>query len=693
MSNKRTLIILLTLWMTITGCAAFPARATEPAYAKEGETAVSPLEDNNATYLPKITSLGVAANSNGSLGSNLTSFTDWSTEHPLTDYFKSSRQWITQCNNGSDPGCNNVWDTEESALLDLDANGWVRSLPAQADAPVYTFVSTILFTAEPHQQEGTYIVLYEGEGTISYDFGAVKDVGLSGNGRDVVNLAANGAFLLSITATDPQGNGNYIRNIHIVKPEHEADYQTNLFNPDFLAKLDGFRTLRYMNWMETNANTQQVWSDYTQMGASTYTNEEGVPLELMVALSNQTGKSPWFNMPHAGTDDYFTQFATHVRDNLDPNLPVHVEFSNEVWNSLFEQHYYAQAQGIALFNSGDIFQDTINWHGKRTAEMCDIWKAVFGSQSERVVCVMGSQVNQWVSEQALSCPLWNGGPCADHGIDALAIAPYFGIYIGSPEYESTVTQWAQEADGGLNSLFAELTNGGLLPGGGAPPNGAMQQSFEWMTANKTVANTFNVELIAYEGGQHLTGVGEVANNDAITNLFIAANRDPRMGNLYTQYLTEWKTRGGNLFAIYRLIGTSDKWGSWGLLEHINQTSSPKYDAVHNFATTIPCWWTGCSKPVAPQVSITAPSGNMAQINWTHDDTFVSYKVWRSGDPYFTPPAELLGTVAAAPWQWTDATALGDVSTNHFYLVEGVQADGGSRFSNHVGEFDFALATG
>lgn len=61
---------------------------------------------------------------------------------------------------------------------------------------------------------------------------------------------------------------------------------------------------------------------------------------LQTALANRVQQEPWFNMPHLATDDYITQFATLVRDNLASNLNVYVEFSNEVWNPMFEQHDY-----------------------------------------------------------------------------------------------------------------------------------------------------------------------------------------------------------------------------------------------------------------------------------------------------------------------------------------------------------------
>ena len=77
------------------------------------------------------------------------------------------------------------------------------------------------------------------------------------------------------------------------------------------------------------------------------------------------------------------------------------------------------------------------WFGKRSAQMCAIWKQVRGAEQDRVVCIMGGfSVNEWVNDQALRCPLWvadGGQPCAEQ-MDALAVVPYFGAYPGSPSF-------------------------------------------------------------------------------------------------------------------------------------------------------------------------------------------------------------------------------------------------------------------
>ncbi|NJR64167.1 MAG: hypothetical protein HC772_00645 [Leptolyngbyaceae cyanobacterium CRU_2_3] len=139
----------------------------------------APIQDSGAGGLDR--SGGKLA-----IGTNLNSVNDWSTEVPFLDAFKSARVWIPQCVNG-ETGCRGEWDTGEVDKLDLDEQGWVKSLPAPADAPEYTRVRTILFGGSGKFPEGRYVVLYDGEGTIEYVYDATKDEAASKPGRDVID--------------------------------------------------------------------------------------------------------------------------------------------------------------------------------------------------------------------------------------------------------------------------------------------------------------------------------------------------------------------------------------------------------------------------------------------------------------------------------------------------------------------------
>lgn len=524
------------------------------------------------------------------LGTNLTAVNDYSPQLPFVNLFRSSREWFTQCTVGVDPGCSsgNSWDTGEAALLDLDSAGWVRSLPSRSAAPIFTSVAT--FWDVPAQfPRGVYVVLYDGSGTIEYGLGARRDTDRSRPGRDVLSIdPANGGILLSITATDPSRSGDYIRNIRVVAESDEPVVASQTFSTSFLEQLRPYRALRFMDWMQTNNSSVTAWSQRATPSDARYSSAKGVPAEVMVELANTTGATPWFTMPHQADDTFVRAFAETTKATLSPALSVYVEYSNEVWNDVFSQGSWVQTRGEAAWPQVNAsgFTKRINFYGRRSAEVCDIWRDVFSDTPQRVVCVTASQAaNSWTASEALTCPLWDRAPCVTHGIQALAIAPYFGDYIGGNEHVSEVRSWTGHSDGGLQSLFRELDSGGVLSNG--PPGGAIAQSFSWIQDNRAVAQQHNVTLVAYEGGQHVVGVGSASNMPAITTLFTGANRDARMEALYNEYLDGWGSRGGELFMHFTDIGSYSVFGSWGALEEIGQSSSPKYDALVRYSGGTP----------------------------------------------------------------------------------------------------------
>ncbi|MDP9017493.1 MAG: hypothetical protein M3N19_04150, partial [Candidatus Eremiobacteraeota bacterium] len=216
----------------------------------------------------------------------------------------------------------------------------------------------------------------------------------------------------------------------------------------------------------------------------------------------------------------------------------------------------------------------------------------WGADSSRVICVLGAQAaNPYTATQSLICPLWTGSgnaPCSNHNINAVAIAPYFGNFqVQKPLLAA--------ADGGQAQLFQQLSND-------------LSQVAKWVASYKTALATYNLPLLAYEGGQTLT-----SHDPPVTQLYIAANRDARMGGAYSTALNDWKANGGGLYVVFTDITGSNQYGEWGALESFLDTVSPldrappKWQAIQNFISGNPCWWSGCTGPVGPTaLTPTAP---------------------------------------------------------------------------------------
>ncbi len=126
---------------------------------------------------------------------------------------------------------------------------------------------------------------------------------------------------------------------------------------------------------------------------------------------------------------------------------------------------------------------------------------------------------------------------------------------------------------------------------------------QWLTDYTLLLKKYRLPMIAYEGGQNYVG----GDDTGATGTFTAANRDPRMGVAYLDYMLQWKKNGGGVFAIYDDVGGHSKYGSWGLVESLiqltdpNAPAAPKWEAVQTFIKNNPCWWAGCSRPVSASI--------------------------------------------------------------------------------------------
>ena len=506
------------------------------------------------------------------IGTNLAGISSWGSQRPFNDLFKQSRPWFTQCSNQRDRDCANTWDTREADKLNLDEHGWVVSLP-EPSVPGFSIASTLL-----DLPAGEYYVSYEGAGEIGYGLDARLLKRDKKTGIDSIRVSkAPGRLLLQILETDPEKTGDYIKNIRVTTSLPEEDANPSIFNSTFLDQIRPYSTVRFMDWMATNGSEIAHWEDRRAPEHATYSQEgvrQGVPIEIMVELANELDKSPWFTLPHQVDDEYVHSFAALVLANIETSKTIYIEYSNEAWNQAFPQYRWMASRAKTLWPNTTIAETSqvANWYGKRTAEICTIWKDVFGDRANQISCVMGSQAaNVWIGEQALTCPLWDNNPksnCVNHGIDAFAIAPYFGGYLGRREKEK-VLSWIK-LDDPLDALFEEIDKT------------ALPMSQNWIEDNKALADKYGVNLLAYEAGQHLVGTGGFENNEEVTALFIDANRDDRMRTAYLKYYKSWFNNDGGLAMSFTLIEEPSKWGSWGVLETQDQKSSPKHDALMIF---------------------------------------------------------------------------------------------------------------
>ena len=485
------------------------------------------------------------------LGLNLAAPDDWTTEWPFVDLFRTSRNWISQRTGAK-------WGM--GPAVSVDADGWVTRL--EKDSWVE---AAILTNDGGHYPAGKLVVTWQGQGEVSM-WGDGKTTNQTAN-RFEFEMGKAGNHFVRITATEPT---DYVRDLHVWLPGFEQTGAEQEFHPLFLNRLRGLRTLRFMDWMNTNNSTQQTWDQYpTEHSAR---QSDGVAPQIMARLANRVGADPWFSIPHLADDTWVRQFATAIRDTVDPDHKVYVEYSNEVWNGQFAQARWAQQRGVeqGLYSTGWEWQAGLRIQAQRSVEIFRIWREVFGAEADqRLVRVLATQAaNPTSGETVLS---WQD---AYREADAVAIAPYFtcdGDYLGTGKLANPGLPKAATAvlRAGVNALLDNCQRA------------LHHEIHDWIARYRALADKYGLALVGYEGGQHLVGVLGGEQNSAVNNLMFQANRSSRMHGLYAQYLSQWRELGGGTLAMFSSGGAVSKWGSWGLVEYEDQpiAQTPKYLAV------------------------------------------------------------------------------------------------------------------
>ncbi len=530
------------------------------------------------------------ANPGNKLGYNTSGLHHLASSNPFSDIFKISRGWITSCefdwqrNRPIDPGCSrkSSFNTHESEKVSVDRNGWPTRLPARGERPTFTSINAIWDLPDTFPL-GRHFVTYQGDADIKVlgDVQIIRQI----PGRIDFNLrSAKRNLRLHITRINPK---NHIRNIKVIPQKYASTYTRQAFNQDYLRSVRPFNAIRFMPWQNTKDTNLSQWRDRTTPQSAFYNGNAGMPVETMVDLANAAHAAPWFSMPHKATNDFMRNFAQTVKARLNPHQKVYVEYSNEVWNSMYPATHYAAQQGLKLWPRGKLEIKNpgtrrlflaLNFNAKRSKEMCNIFKQSLGN---RAVCVVSAYASApKMGEELMSCPL-AGGNCYK-SFDAYAVAPYFGDYIARAENRALVKRWANQGNAGVNQLFREILQGGLAKDKVA--GGAIENTIEErVKKNVALARKYGVKLLAYEGGQHLLRVDRphVIHDPKIFHLFANANRHPQMGNAYTKYLRAWNRAGGGLLMHFNGIAAIDDRNYFPMLEK-SGTRTPKYNAMINY---------------------------------------------------------------------------------------------------------------
>lgn len=483
------------------------------------------------------------------VGMNLDRIVDYSPAWTFTDAFQSSRSWISYSYNTA-TGATTA--SPPGTPIAVDAHGWPTQLSESTDAQgrrIQQRLGTMMFDSiDGRYPAGVYRAEWRGEGTLVWQGDArVAQTGVEPDGTHyaLLNVAPTRLGIqLRIDAID---SADPIRDVHVWMPDYQDQAivreswrpgdDHSPFHPLYRERLDPFATVRFIQPQNANSTDEVRWSDrrtldHARQAAYATDFQNGLAPEYIVQTANELQSNAWIALPHQADDDYIRNLATLVRDQLDPNLKVYIEWSNEVWNYTpgFDAHPWVRAQ-VPLPQHDPAFWPTFYQIAAReTKRDFDIWSEVFAGQSHRLVrTVSGQAANSWVARQIVQ---HMGG-----AFDAIACDGY--VTFAQPQLarfnaDTTVDQV-------VNALFTE----------------ALPHTLEFLRQHDALAREYSttlgreIQTLVYEGGVLLPGTGR-----PYQQAFLGASRDPRMYELYQQLLDGADQAGVELFNAYVLTDTS-----------------------------------------------------------------------------------------------------------------------------------------
>jgi hypothetical protein len=474
------------------------------------------------------------------IGTNIDSCKDYSSTFMFADCFRMARAWGTAAS-----------PFDQKAVLDAHGN------------PVGDF-GTVLMTSVD-SPTGIYKLSFQGK----------ADVSFPGSNAHIQNLVYDGTKTTAdvVLAQGSQlfiafKNPVNVSNVRLLRPNCTPDM---LFNPQFIESLKPYRTIRFMDLLQTNNSPIKTWADRKRPDEMLQSGPRGIALEYCIELCNQTGCDMWLNIPHMADDDYVVQAAQLVHSKLDPLLNIYTEFSNEVWNSIFSQTEWNHQQAIkdvaagqTDLQNGPTDTNTFYWGrrrvAKRISQIGKIFSQTFGPGT-RTRPILATQAGDVSVGRAQLGYLSNAFGSPGKVIYGLAIAPYF----------------ATQADDVVGATI-DTINAGLLSS--AKNNAAAWIPASWdgktysatAPSNATMAKYYGVKLCFYECGQHLLGKSQTAQD-----LDLQVQSTQGMGDAYAAYFAGMDGLV-DLACHFVNIGPWSKFGYWGLTTSYNSVT-PKLKAV------------------------------------------------------------------------------------------------------------------
>lgn len=399
----------------------------------------------------------------------------------------------------------------------------------------------------------------------------IQLVATSGLVKNIVKNWKNITFEFEIYSTADQFMFNitntnwWVSSIKIFRPWYIND--DKIFTNEFLKAFKNSKIIRTMDLTLTNWSSQEFWSDRNPEYNPIQTWHKWFSWEYIIKLANTLWQDIWINIPHKANDEYINNLAVLFKNNLNPNLKIYLEYSNEVWNDMFIQTSYNY--DMALKENNDMLYnynyDNVNnkyyyWWRRtwlKTKQIWDIFRNVFQtSDFSKIRPVLSGQLARYEVQKTALKFLQDNYP----DVNKYIYWVWFSLYLWFPD--STVTQTVDWVSLHVNK---ELT--------------------KWMAAlddNRKFLKEYKIKIISYEWWFDSYGIN--LNKLLVSNYL---NSDYVYNDL-KKLLETWKlkTNGGVFMYYFWWASNWDAWYNYWFADSLyNTTISPRLKALNEYFST------------------------------------------------------------------------------------------------------------
>jgi hypothetical protein len=288
--------------------------------------------------------------------------------------------------------------------------------------------------------------------------------------------------------------------------------------------------------------------------------------------------------------------AAHFRDQLAPDLVTYFEYSNETWNTLFDQSHWCSAQGTLLYGRAGfgnqlsgyiaahcmkIIRDTYGTESRLK------WKGVLATQTvnPNVTKRYIAGIKDYIIKHAPSLAI------ADL-FDALAVTGYFGGHFTNAN-KSKIFHWMDQSESRLQAgleptmynYFNRVVNDDIADAGYTGMAYSLDKLRTFWRAQKIIADANGLELVQYEGGNgnnaEFSPALENEERARFMQFYKMCNHTPEDAANYAEMFNSFIEIGGKYPSKFVEVRPVVYYGAWGGLRYLGD-SNPVWDAVVKF---------------------------------------------------------------------------------------------------------------